>query len=79
MLTVSTFRRRSLWVPAFALVSLTGCDVSCPIEPASPVVSADSEAAQKARAEDEALRQERQQQESRVRAKGKARRLPLGG
>ncbi len=54
-----------------------GCGAPAVSEPASPVVTADSEAGQKARAEDERLRKERQEQEAKARRRAPG--LPTEG
>lgn len=67
---------------AFALVAAVtaappGCGPAGDAAPASPAVSADSEAGLKALAEDEALRKERQAQEAKARKRVKG--LPEEG
>lgn len=54
-----------------ALGFFPGCGPGTVAEPSSPVVSPDSEAAKKARAEDEKLKEQRRQEEARFRKRVK--------
>lgn len=52
-------------------LALAGCGAGADVTPVSPVVAPDSDAARRARAEDEALVAERQKQESQARKRVK--------
>lgn len=68
------------WGMAFVVLAMAaGCDLTCPIEPESPIVSPESVEAQKARADDEAFRKVRRQQEAKSRTRGKFRKMPVEG
>jgi hypothetical protein len=57
----------SILASVVAAGTLPGCGPGQIAEPASPVVSADSEAAKKARQQDEELKAQRQKEEARAR------------